>query len=428
MEIKKNIQQQILARSLYVLSALLVNVAIARFTDAAATGSLFFATAIFSLIVLIGGMSLESALGYFYAGKKIGAQQVILMACFHITALLLLLLLIQFLFPHFFTTLSNGFISGIYWFVFGTMLTNYFLSTLYSRKQYVKPNVIQTALNMLLIFTLWIEQSNHYPVSILFQTYFYFVLVNGIGIFSIFIWNVKNEKVFIANKVKFTKVYQYAFQALWANVLFFLVYRLDYWFVHQYTTITEAGNYIQASKLAQMFILLPQFIAPVIFNSIATNAGTQQLHLWLIALMKLFLLLFVFLFCLLAIGGHYVFTLLLGNSFNDMNNVLLLLMPGLFFLSCLNLLSAYFGGTNRIRINMIGAALAAVITLVGNICIIPFYSIYWAALISTLAYTIAAVWALYSYKKINPSVSMALYSFNPSDWYAIRSIFNLKHE
>ncbi|RWZ90742.1 MAG: hypothetical protein EO766_00850 [Hydrotalea sp. AMD] len=424
--LKKNVQQQILARSIYVLSALLVNVAIASFTNAAATGMLLYASAIFALIVLIGGMSLESALGYYYAGEKLGAKHAITMALFQIIVLLMVLLMVQLLFPTFFARLTNGFNTGLYLFVSGTLLTNFFLATLYAGKQYLKPNLVQAILNVLLVFILWVEYRKNFAIAILFKTYFYFIFLNGVVVLLVFMQQVKWKTENGSMHSSFKQVYQYAMKALWANVLFFIVYRLDYWFVHQYTTANDAGNYIQAARLAQMFILLPQFIAPVIFNTTANGGATQQMNEWLAAFMKFFFLMFSILFIVVAAGGQFIFTHLFGSSFNNMHKVLLLFIPGLFFLSCLNLLSAYFGGMNRVRINIVGAALAAVTTIAGNILIIPFYTIFWAALVSTLSYIVAALWALYQYKKMPPSLSIDLFSLKKSDCRFIQALFHSK--
>ncbi|MDE3124446.1 MAG: polysaccharide biosynthesis C-terminal domain-containing protein [Bacteroidota bacterium] len=424
--LKKNIQQQILARSLYMSSILLINIALARFTNAAATGSLFYAMALFTLIVLLGGISLESALGYFYAGKKMSVQQLIKIAFFQIGIVIILIYSVQLFFPSWFTLLSSGFTQGLYIFVIGTLLSNYFLAVLYADKQYLSSNIIQTALNLLLLVVLWFQHKHFNDNNLLFQTYFYFILLNGILIFTLFVYKSRKTKMTIKN-VQLSHIYRYAFQALWANVLFFLVYRLDYWFVHQYTSANASGNYIQAAKLAQLIILIPQFVAPVIFNSVAANSSSHQIHVVIIALMKLLLLLSILLLTILLISGQYIFTQLLGNSFNHLHYILLLLLPGLFFLSCLNLLSAYFAGINRIRINMIGAGLAAIVTCIGNICIIPFYSIYWAACISSLSYITASVWAIYHYRKLNPSISLVLFKLYPSDWKTICSLFYIKN-
>ena len=61
--------------------------------------------------------------------------------------------------------------------------------------------------------------------------------------------------------------------ALAANVVFFLVYKVDYMFVNYSPVCTAAdlGNYIQVSKLGQMMLIIPQIIASVVFPRTASG-------------------------------------------------------------------------------------------------------------------------------------------------------------
>jgi O-antigen/teichoic acid export membrane protein len=129
-------------------------------------------------------------------------------------------------------------------------------------------------------------------------------------------------------------------------------------------------------------------------------------------IIQLFFLFFLLVALLLMLFGNAIITLVFGNSFSKVANVMLILMPGLFFLAGLNLLSAYFSGLNKISINTKGATMAALITLVGNILIIPYNHIYWVAAITSFAYAIAGILSLYHFKKMNLNV----FFFKKLDW------------
>ena len=53
------------------------------------------------------------------------------------------------------------------------------------------------------------------------------------------------------------KVVRYSSQAFIANTVFFLVYRVDYWFVERFCSSADLGNYVQVSKLVQLPDSLP---------------------------------------------------------------------------------------------------------------------------------------------------------------------------
>ena len=75
-------------------------------------------------------------------------------------------------------------------------------------------------------------------------------------------------------------VIRYSLVALLANGIYFLVNRIDYWFVQYYCTAKDLGNYIQASKLGQMMLILPSILGSTlfpIFSSRNKSGNTTEL-------------------------------------------------------------------------------------------------------------------------------------------------------
>jgi O-antigen/teichoic acid export membrane protein len=422
MNITKLLMQQIIARTFLVISSLLVNICLARFTNAAEIGVLLYITAIGAFIVLVGGMSLESAFTYFSVQKAISKKQIITLSFWQLTCVVFLLILMQIFFPQYFENISHNYRVSFYVFIAGTLMTNYFTAALFASQHFILPNLLQTVGNIACIIFISILYFHNKPAQVLFKTYFYFAGINGLLLFMALVF-IKNEQIFNNQQVKNKQlIYRYALQALGANLLFFLVYRLDYWFVQKFTSANDAGNYMQASKLAQIFILIPQFMAPVIFNASAMKQD-NKLPVFINTIIQLLFLFFLLVALLLLLFGNAIIIVVFGNSFSKVANVMLILMPGLFFLAVLNLLSAYFSGLNKISINIKGAAMAALITLVGNMLIIPYYHIHWAAAITSFAYAIAGMWSLYHFKKMNVDV----FFFKKLDWRKFALIFRTKN-
>jgi O-antigen/teichoic acid export membrane protein len=66
----------------------------------------------------------------------------------------------------------------------------------------------------------------------------------------------------------------------------------------------------------------------------------------------------------------------------------LLLIPGVWALSNLFVLSAYFGGINKVKINVQGALISLLFILLMDYLFIPSYGIIAAAIISSVGYII----------------------------------------
>jgi O-antigen/teichoic acid export membrane protein len=409
MNITKQLMPQIIARTFLVISSLLVNICLARFTNAAEIGVLLYITAIGAFIVLVGGMSLESAFTYYSVQKAISKKQIITLSFWQLMGEIFLLILMQIFFPQYFENVSHNYRVNFYVFIAGTLMTNYCTAALFASQHFILPNLLQTVGNIACFIFISILYFHNNHAQVLFKTYFDFA--KGLLLFMA-LGFIKNEHIFNNQQLKNKQlIYRYALQALGANLLFFLVYRLDYWFVQKFTSATDAGNYMQASKLAQIFILIPQFMAPVIFNASAMKQDNKP-PVFINTIIQLFFLFFLLVALLLMLFGNAIITLVFGNSFSKVANVMLILMPGLFFLAGLNLLSAYFSGLNKISINTKGATMAVLITLVGNILIIPYNHIYWVAAITSFAYAIAGILSLYHFKKMNLNV----FFFKKLDW------------
>src|SRR6202042_3662537 len=80
-----------------------------------------------------------------------------------------------------------------------------------------------------------------------------------------FFQNISIPAVGFLSKAELRKLLRYSLFALASNIIFFLVYRVDYWFVKRFCSDNELGNYIQVSKIVQLFLILPLTIASIVF-------------------------------------------------------------------------------------------------------------------------------------------------------------------
>ena len=147
----------------------------------------------------------------------------------------------------------------------------------------------------------------------------------------------------------------------------------------------DLGNYVQASKLVQLFITIPVLAASVIFPSTVVGERTRTQENLAKACRILFTGFLVLLFILVLIG-KFLFPWLYGNSFNDMYTPFVAMIPGILAISLQSLIAAWFAGTNQVKYNIYGALIALVIILLLDVLLIPYYGIIGAAIASSVAY------------------------------------------
>lgn len=204
----------------------------------------------------------------------------------------------------------------------------------------------------------------------------------------------------------------------------FFVYRVDYWFVHYYRSAEELGNYIQVSKIAQMFFVLPGILAGVVFP-VTAGGATNEIHEKLALLSRSLLLVYSIICIFLIAIGYWFFPFVFGASFHSMYVPFVFIIPGILALSALYPLTAYYAGKNKVIVNVTGTVLALIVIIIGDWIFIPFYGINAAALVSSVAYITFHVYVLLYFKNENKSAVTDFYTLRFSDLLKMKSsLFN----
>ena len=208
--------------------------------------------------------------------------------------------------------------------------------------------------------------------------------------------------------------------AFTANVIFFLLYRVDYFFVERYCTKVQLGNYIQVSKLVHLFFILPTILASAVFP-ITAGGRKEGIDKLLTLLSRSIFLLYVLSCVILAAIGKWLFPFVFGESFSDMYLPFLLLIPGILALSGIFTLTAYFAGKNRIKVNIAGSVYALIIIVIADIIFIPQYGIQAAAIISSVGYIFYQVYIIAVFKKKYQIAITDFFIFRSYDFKKIKS-------
>ena len=421
MSFDKHLQQSLVWRGFYFLTLFTSNVVLSRFLLASGSGMLFYFSTIFSLVVVVFGISLESAFTYFSSSNSISDRKLLLIGIVWATAITTLL---YFILPYYFITVEHYEIrlAKLYThygclYTFGILLTNYTLALFYSKGNYYLPNMSMGLLNVALIIILIYLHFLYNDKELIMKSYFGYNLAQGLLLFIVYKFKIlAGESLEIPFKANISMVFKFAFTCFLANLVFFLVYRIDFWFVKANCNADDLGNYIQASKLGQMLLIIPQIIASAIFPQTATGNYSESIVSAIKSLSRLLLQLFLIIIIIVALSGKIVFIALFGCSFSVMYLPMLLLLPGIFFLCNLALISAYFGGKGKIKINLNGAILALILVLSGNIVMLKHYNIEIAAIVSTIGYGVNYLYAVIQFRKHTSFNWMDIIKWNREDW------------
>ena len=430
MSFDKLLQQSLIWRGFYFATSLLLNIFLSRFLQAEGSGFVYYLANFFSLILLVASLSMESGFTYFASGNIINVNKLAILGIIWIVLIsFILLFFFQFWFSHFEANSSidrSHYCRYALFFVAGVLLNNFYTALFQAKQNFYLPNLLLGLMNMIFVIFLIIEKWNDTSVLKMTDSFFTFILINGIVIAIAYFINNKTFLTFsFIGYKKLQILFRYSLLALFTNLVFFLVYRIDFWFVKYNCTAAELGNYIQASKIGQLILVIPQVIASAVFPQVASGKLHEDVSSVMLQLFRIFIQFFIVLIAVVFMGGNWVFIFVFGQSFDKMQLPLLILLPGILCLSILSLLSAYFGGKGDLKINMKGALYGLIIVVSGNFLALKFYSIEMAAMISSVAY---AVNFGYSFRKFANAENVKWrksLQWTISDWVWLkRMLFN----
>jgi O-antigen/teichoic acid export membrane protein len=431
MHIAKSIFQSVLWRGLLYLSTFVLNILIARHFEAGVSGSFYYVINIFSLLQLLAGLSMESGILYFGATREIPPARLF---NFSLTWTFLAVIFLWLILAGFKITAPQSFSPGqlkvfAVFFISGSLLYNYSTALFYAQKNFFVPNMISLCLNLLLIGLLPYNGTSIIAVindANYFYLYFSFLLAQGLfTVIAFYLTRIKKVNFRQPSMAELKDLFRYSLLAWAGNIVFFLLYRVDYWFVETYCSSEALGNYIQVSKLGQLFFLLPSMIATAILP-LAVTENKETMLQWLALLSRFFLYAYAVVCLVLVLVGYWLFPFIFGDSFNQMYRAFIFLIPGILSLSTLYTLTAYNAGKNQLKANILGCLYALMVVVAGNWWLVPVYGINAAAAVSSVAYVFYQVYLLIDFRKENNSGIKPFFVFKFGDITSLQKLLTSK--
>jgi O-antigen/teichoic acid export membrane protein len=410
------------------MSNLVITLLLSRLLEAADSGQFFYFLSWLSLIILIGSLGIEPSITYFLASKKMNKQELLPMAFCWILILLFVLGVTGIILNNYFSLPVEMIRSGFF-FIAGQLMIGFFTAFFYGEHKFIWPAKIVFLSNIayiIFLFCLYLYQHQSVSHHIITDSYIMMFFLQGIFLMCMIMKDIglRFGKIKLEINI-FKKIFRYSLPVFGANILIFLATRIDYWLLDYYKQDSvSVGNYIQVSRIAQLFQLFPSMLAAFLFP--AVSAGKEQMNTYIIKLSRIVLLIDLFLILIIVTSGKYVFPLILGNSFDQMYRLFIWMIPGILSLSLLAIVSTYFSGNNRVVVNLMISLLGLVCVFLGNWLFIPIYGVVTASIVSSIGYAICFLlaWLLFSVSTKNSILN--LITFRKSDFNFLNSVIKIK--
>lgn len=413
---KKNIFGSYLTQIVSVAFNFICSILAARMLGAGGQGDLTLYVSFTAFVTLLLGLGLPSAIVHFVASQKIAKQKII-----PILSTVSLLLLLVFSGIFFLTRglqVSNIFLpvfvlkNNLWSYVLVVhllvlIMNQYFNALLQAENNFISAGFV-TALGSAFLFVLYAAKYFHFIALDLHPIYWIFgslFLVATLQYFILFLKIYKLDRAYFQFRsftmLEIKPLLIFAIIAYIANIMQFLNYRMDLWFINYFHHNKQMiGVYGLAVTLAQIVWHLPTALHGVLFTfSSSENAlsaklqKTEKSARWL------------FVYGILAgdIGyllSIYLVPLWFGNEFADASKLIGILLFGIVPFCYGMGISAFFAGIHKVHINMYASCIGLVACIAFDLLLIPKYGMVGAAYASVISYVASVVFLFFKFRQI----------------------------
>ena len=387
---RKALLDSFIWRGIHFISIAILNILVARYYEAAQSGQIYFITNNFYFVLLVGNLSLDSSMTYFSSGKKLPSEK---LASFSLSWPFVVT---------FFSMVCTSFlimnhqIRGTKTFLLfagttyalGVSLTNFFNSLFYARQQFAIPSIYLSVVNIIVILLLPFFAAGHFGLNreIFLYVYFFQFIVQGAGLVWLYFTYYPQKGLWQYPGLKEIKmIFGYAFVALSANIAYYLINRVDYFFVAAWCSPKSLGNYVQVSKMGQLLLIIPTIISGAVYPLASAGEKVEMIKP-IVKMTGVFVLLYIGIIAVSYLYSNKIFIWLFGKTYDEMFVPFLIFLPAIFFLSIHIIIAAYFGGKNNVFYNVASTAAGLTVVVVGDILLIKKMGIEGAAIASLLGY------------------------------------------
>jgi O-antigen/teichoic acid export membrane protein len=300
----------------------------------------------------------------------------------------------------------------------GLVLMDKFLSLYYSQHEAKLCNkiiAIVSGIIFLGVLIIWMIRPviiSTYPVWI--YSLFIFIPAFILSFFFIVKFNPAFKNITQEEMKSFSS---FSFVVLITNIIQFVAFRADYWFLNFYYDNTAVGVYALASKFAQLLWIIPGVLAGLVIPALK-NENERLTESAFVSVCRILFYTHFFLGLLVISVSLVIYTFFLPATYFNGFFSLLIMLPGYLLFTITTMLAAYFSANRLLKINLIGSILCCSFMLLLDLLLIPSLSYQGAAIANLVAYSITSIYFIYR--------SMTFIKMSLKDFLVIkRSDFNL---
>ena len=166
-------------------------------------------------------------------------------------------------------------------------------------------------------------------------------------------------------------MFKYGFFIGLASIMQLFNYRLSYFFINTYSSLSVVGIFDTATKLSEGIWLIPRSLAVIEYSKVAQSTSKEYSRQITLAFVKVAFLFSFLSVLLLILLPESMFLYIFGNQFIGIKTAILALGVGISTFSISIVLSHFFSGNGKYFHNTISSGIGLVFTVVASLIFLP---------------------------------------------------------
>jgi O-antigen/teichoic acid export membrane protein len=180
--------------------------------------------------------------------------------------------------------------------------------------------------------------------------------------------------------------FSYGFQSELSNFFHFLSLRLSFYFIIYYLGNATLGIFSVGIAISESIWIICKSLAVVQYSKIIKEGNTENVRKEVIS--TSFYSIFFTMFCIIIILllPTSVFGYVFGKDFSEVKQIVLIMSPGILFISFSTIYAHYFAAIGKLKIQVFKSVAGAVLTLLLSIILIPLWKMNGACITSSIVH------------------------------------------
>lgn len=384
----------IVTKFFIILIKFLTSIILAKFLGPTGKGITYAFQSVSGSIVNYSSLGIDDSLIFNNNTKKLKNNYLFIASLyFHIFLSIIsfkLFFIIKFIFPNLFTDI-NSYLFEILIFLtllIGETLTHGCLKSLRKFRIFNILSVI-SRLNLLIFLFLSLSKTSTPD-----QAINAFVIIAAINLMISYIVLYKLTKPELINPSKLIFLLRYGIKVHFGTVLSESDYKLDIYFILFFLSAYDLGIYSISLAICSLAIYIPNSITTILFPYTSeSKKRNKNFTFFFLSGLTIFQIVFII---FLVLTGESLINFFYGSDFIGSYQILLFLLPGIFFDSLTRILINYYKSNNTMLLPNFFAIFTVIINVSLLFYLLPLYGLIGAAISTSITYALKFLLLLFS--------------------------------